>query len=424
VSLRAEDALADAVAIDARIARGEEVGPLAGLPLLGKDNDDVAGLRTTFGSRWFADAAPAESDGVSVGRLRAAGAIVIGKTNVPEFCIEGFTDNLLFGATHNPWGFDRSPGGSSGGSAAALAAGLAAIATATDGGGSARIPAALTGLLGFKPTLGVIGRRRAPEWIEFSTDGLMTATTDDLELLLGLVAGSIDGDPWSAPNALRPVESPRRIVLADRTDDLGPLPAEVAQQLERQAHELSEVLGIAIERREPDTFFSGYSPDEDWFAIAAAEHASMYGRQRIERDLDRLYPSTREFLTYGLSISADDYLAARRRRYEAVRRIDEILAGDAILVTPTLAVVGYDVRGQLPGEEPGLLGPEVYSTALQNIANLPAISLPAGLLSDGMPFGLQVTLPRWHDLAAIEIARRWETAHPWPRTAPGYEPFN
>ena len=140
VAKRADEARADADAVDAAVAQGKDLGPLAGLTLLAKDNGDVRGMRTTHGSRWFADAPVAERDGVSVKRLRASGAVVVGKTNVPEFSIEGFTDNLVFGATRNPWDRERSPGGSSGGSAAALAAGLTAIATGTDGGGSIRIP--------------------------------------------------------------------------------------------------------------------------------------------------------------------------------------------------------------------------------------------------------------------------------------------
>jgi Asp-tRNA(Asn)/Glu-tRNA(Gln) amidotransferase A subunit family amidase len=423
IALRADEALADADAIDRALASGIRLGPLAGIPLLGKDNDDVTGLTTTHGSRWFVDVAPAVDDGVSVGRLRAAGAIPIGKTNVPEFCIEGFTDNLVFGATRNPWNRDRSPGGSSGGSAAALAAGLVPIATSTDGGGSARIPAALTGLLGLKPTTGVIGRRRAPEWIEFSTDGLMATSVDDLRTLLGIVAGPVNGDPSAAPGSLVASSLPRRFIIAERTDDLGPVPADVAAAFEHAAAQLIELIGIPAERREPGWFFPGYSPDEDWFVIATAEHASQYGRARIERDLAELYPSTREFLTGGLAVTADEYLAARRRRYTAVTRIDDILAGDAALITPVIAVAGYGVDGTIPGGAPGLLGPEVYSTAIQNVANLPAISLPAGLTTDGMPFGIQVTMPRWSDLALLELASLWEAHHPWPKNAPGYEPF-
>ncbi len=182
ISTRDDAALADAAAIDARVAAGEDPGPLAGLPLLVKDNEDCAGLPTTYGSLLCQDAPPAERDCEAVARLRAAGAVVVGKTNLPEFALEGFTANRLFGDTHNPWALDWSPGGSSGGSGAALAMGLAPLATATDGGGSIRIPAAFCGLVGFKPTNGLIGRDPMPSWIDLSTKGSLATSVDDADV--------------------------------------------------------------------------------------------------------------------------------------------------------------------------------------------------------------------------------------------------
>ena len=194
-----EQALDDARAMDARIAAGEDPGPLAGLPLLVKDMEAVTGMPSTFGSLTFADAAPASSDGLVPRRLRAAGAIVVGKTNQPEFAFAGFTTNALYGTTTNPWGTDWSPGGSSGGSGAALASGMAAIATATDGGGSIRIPAAFCGLAGLKPTNGVIGRDPIPDWIDLSTFGPLATSIADVRLLLSLEAGPVPGDPSALP---------------------------------------------------------------------------------------------------------------------------------------------------------------------------------------------------------------------------------
>lgn len=423
VAERSADALAEADAIDDAIVRGEHPGPLAGLPVLVKDNDDARGMPTTHGSRWFADAAPATRDGLTVGRLKAAGAIVVGKTNVPEFCIEGFTDNLVFGATRNPWNVERSPGGSSGGSAAALAAGLTPIATGTDGGGSVRIPAAFCGLVSLKPTNGVIGRPVAPDWIDFTTDGFMATAVDDLRLLLGVAAGPTAGDPTALPTPLRDAPLPSRLLIAERTDDLGALPEDVAAAFHEAASRLAEMLGATTEVRRPGSFFPGWSPDEDWFVLATAEHASRFGRDRIERESAALHPSSREFLQNGLEVTADEYLAARRRRFDAVARLDSLLDGGAALVTPTVAVNGWAPDGRLGNGPTGLLGAEVYSTAIQNLTGLPAVSLPAGLLPDGMPFGLQVTMPRWADLGLLDLAARWERAYPWPRVAPGYEEF-
>jgi len=162
VALRAEEALEEATNVDRRVSAGDKLGPLAGIPFLVKDTENSAGMQTTYASLLFADAQPAQCDDLAPRRLRAAGAIAIGKTNTPEFAFEGYTDNRLFGPTRNPWGTDWSPGGSSGGSAAALAAGMSPVATASDGGGSIRISAALCGLVGIKPTMGVIGRDPIP----------------------------------------------------------------------------------------------------------------------------------------------------------------------------------------------------------------------------------------------------------------------
>ena len=209
VALRSEEALSEARTLDEQLAAGAEAGPLTGLPLLVKDMTDVAGMRTTFGSRVFGAAPAATTDAVVVARLRAAGAIVVGKTNLPEFAAEGFTSNLVFGTTRNPWNPERTCGGSSGGSAVALAAGMAAIATATDGGGSVRIPAAYCGLVGLKPTNGVIGRDPIPDWIDLSTDGPFSIYADDLAALLDVLRGPTPGDPTA--QEARPAERPLRI---------------------------------------------------------------------------------------------------------------------------------------------------------------------------------------------------------------------
>ncbi|MGZ8603881.1 MAG: amidase family protein, partial [Actinomycetota bacterium] len=174
-SVRGEAALEEAEALDARGADGA----LAGLPLLVKDNTDVAGQVTNFGSRTMLGRPPAERSEITVERMVAAGAIVVGRTNTPEFAFQGYTDNDVFGPTRNPWGLEWSPGGSSGGSGAALAAGIAPLATGTDGGGSIRTPAAFCGIDGLKPTAGLIGRRPIPSWLEASTQGPLAASIAD-----------------------------------------------------------------------------------------------------------------------------------------------------------------------------------------------------------------------------------------------------
>jgi Asp-tRNA(Asn)/Glu-tRNA(Gln) amidotransferase A subunit family amidase len=421
VALRAEEAIAEARARD----RAKGSAALAGVPVLVKDLEDVAGMRTTQGSVIFADSAPATSDGLVPSRLRAAGGIVVGKTNLPEFASEGFTSNLLFGTTRNPWALDWSPGGSSGGSAAALAAGMVPIATATDGGGSIRIPAAFCGLVGIKPTNGVIGRRPIPDWIDFSTDGPFATTVADLRLLLSVESGPVAGDPTALPAPYPTAgERPSKVYAAPRLNGVGPLPDAVAAVFEAALVAAGEVFGITIERLKTEELWPYGGPVDDWVVLASVEHAHRMGREFVKANLDRMHPSARGFMEFGLGVSIDDYMSARRRRFDYVRQFDELLGADAVILSPTVAATGFLADGRLtPQEEPGMLPTDVYNTEVANITGLPAISLPAGLCPNGVPFGLQVMAPRYRDGLLLDLAEAWENGRPWPRVAPGYDSF-
>ena len=423
VALRADEALAEAKALDRDGVAG---GALAGVPLLIKDLEDVAGMRTTMGSALFADAPPARADGLVPSRLRAAGGIVVGKTNLPEFASEGFTSNLLFGTTRNPWALDWSPGGSSGGSAAAVAAGMAPIATATDGGGSIRIPAAFCGLVGIKPTNGVIGRRPIPDWIDFSTDGPFATTVADLRLLLAIERGPEPGDPTALP-AVYPGagEKPSRILAVPRLSGFGPLPAGVANAFETALEAAAEVFGVHIERLETEAVWPSGGPQDEWMVLASVEHVHRLGREFVKAGLDRMHPAARAFMEHGLETSIDQYMAARWRRFDFVRQFDQLLGADAVILSPTVAAAGFLADGRLtPEEEPGMLASGVYNTEVANMTGLPAISLPAGICPNGVPFGLQVMAPRYRDDWLLDLAEVWERARPWPLVAPGYDSFD
>lgn len=423
VALRVEEALAEADALDGRIAAGEDPGPLAGIPLLVKDTEDTAGIPTTNGSLLLADAPPALGDDLVPRRLKAAGAIVVGKTNTPEFAFEGYTDNRLFGSTRNPWAPDWSPGGSSGGSGAAIAAGMAPIATATDGGGSIRIPAAFCGLVGIKPTNGVIGRDPIPAWIDLSTCGPLATSVGDLRLLLSVESGPVAGDPTALPYPAPETGAlPRRVLAMGRFVDYGPLPDEVEasfrralESLERDLRLPIEPLGAVFRAEEPNI-------DRDWFRLCATEQLALLGRERVRANLDLFHPGFRGTMEFALGLSLDDYLAARRRRFDRVRVMDELLGDDAVIATPTLCEEGWLVDGVTPriGRISRSIG---YNTNAQNITGTPAISVPAGLSGNGVPFGLQLTGPRFRDDLLLAIGAAWEAANPWPPTAPGYEPF-
>ncbi len=425
VSLREEEALEEARALDLGLVRGERPGPLVGLPVLVKDVTDVAGMRTTFGSLLFADAPAAPADGLVPRRLRAAGAIVIGKTNTPEFATEGYTANRVFGATRSPWRPDASPGGSSGGSAAALAAGMVPIATAADGGGSIRIPAAWSGLVGLKPTNGMIGRDPIPDWIDLSTDGPLAHTVADARLLLDVTAGPVAGDPTAFPSMMPPTGGAiARLFCVPRWVDWGPLPPDVADPFKRALALAEGAFGVAIRELDQAAVFPDGNLDLDWFSIAGAEHAHRLGRATLEARADDLHPATRAFLEAGLRVTLEEYLAARRRRFDYVRALDALLGEDGVILSPVMGVADCPADGVLPGAtEPGL-APDVYVTQAQNMTGHPAISVPAGRSPGGIPFGLQITGPRFRDDLVLDLAERWERAQPWPLVAPGYEVFD
>ncbi|MCU1615391.1 MAG: amidase [Frankiales bacterium] len=424
VALRGEEALAEADRHDGARASGEPAGPLAGLPVLVKDLEDVAGMVTTRGSLLHAGDPPAPTDGLVPGRLRAAGAIVVGKSNLPEAAFEAYTANRLFGETRNPWDPRWSPGGSSGGSAAALSAGMVPIATATDGGGSARIPAAFCGLVGLKPTNGIVGRSPVPSWIDLSTDGPMGHSVADVALLLDLIKGPVPGDPSALPR-WDPPPLPRRIrvLAAPRTVDWGPLDPVLQAAFDEALSVLERDLGLPVEPVEPSAVTPAGNADEDWFVLCCTEQAHEVGRAVLEEQADRFDPVFLGHMRTGLATPVDDYLAARRRRFAHTRALDLLLGDDGVLVTPTLAMAAQHADGRMDGAtEPGTPA-DALNTCLQNITGAPALSVPAGRLPNGLPFGLQFTGPRFRDDLLLGLGERWERARPWPWFAPGFEPL-
>jgi Asp-tRNA(Asn)/Glu-tRNA(Gln) amidotransferase A subunit family amidase len=419
-----ERAIEDARGIDEQIAAGDDPGPLAGVPLLVKDMEDVEGMPSTYGSLVFADAPAAVADGLIPRRLKAAGAIVVGKTNQPEFAFAGFTDNLLYGPTRNPWNLEASPGGSSGGSAAAMAAGLAPIATATDGGGSIRIPASWSGLVGLKPTNGVIGREPIPNWIDLSTFGPLGQSVADVRLLLELEAGPVPGDPSALPEPL-PLRGsmPSRALAAPRLVDFGPLPVPVQALFDAAVAEFERDLRVPVEAIQPSSIFRAGNVSEDWLLVCAIEHVHHFGWDFCEANLERFSPVFRGVVEFARGRSLAEYLAVRRRRFEYVRELDQLLGDDTVLLTPTNCFTWIRADGSHP--ETGKVGdsPDAFNTDPQNMTGHPAISVPAGVSDDGVPFGLEITAPRFRDGVALAVAEAWERSHAWPLTAPGYEPF-
>lgn len=411
VSLRAEAALADA-------RNSPREGPLAGIPFLVKDLARCSGLPTTYGSALYADAPADEADDTTVARLRAAGAIPIGKSNTPAFGHTALTYNQVFGITRNPWNLECSPGGSSGGSAAALAAGLVPIATSSDGGGSVRIPASLCGLVGYKPTTGSVGRDGSPRWIDFSTWGATGRSVDDVLAEARVYYGPTQGDVISLPaGSVDPTPVlPRRALLC-RT--LRGAVEPIIETALRDAAGALEALGVEVEEVEnPIPGALG-----TWVVVAAADLA-----QSLDPHRDRwpeLEPTLQALLGFAEHLSLDDYITARRDRYRICAVLDRLLGDDAVLLTPTLNATSFPADATaLPVligdvEDAGVFA----NTPEANVTGHPGVSVPIGRDEAGVPIGMQVIAPRWRDGLALGVAASIEAARPWPQQADGYDAF-
>ncbi|MFN8103219.1 MAG: amidase [Acidimicrobiia bacterium] len=415
VALRAEEAMAEA-------ADHPGTGALAGVPFLVKDLEDVSGMVTTYGSLLHAEDAPKTEDTSVVRRLRAAGAIPIGKTNTPEFAYTAVTANRIFGVTRNPWNTDKSPAGSSGGSAAAYAAGMAPLCTSSDGGGSTRLPASQTGLVGLKPTFCAYGRARPPAWPTFSANGSLGASVADVVLEATVSAGPEPGDPYSLAQtpSFEPVRPTRVVACADVK---GNVDDEVAAAFEDTLAFLSGEAGLPVEH--VDTIW-----DDDlglqWFLIAAAEIAHRT-RWAVEAGRDDEFEAGFNMIrTAGTYVEMDAYLAAQEARFAAARRVDELVAEPGtVLVMPTTNAACWPAEGPLPMQVNGV---DVSPTSVMNTMELnftmhPAVAVPMGIGSAGVPLSLQAVAPNGADGLTLGLAAVLEQGRPWALTAPGYDPF-
>ncbi|MEO7556243.1 MAG: amidase [Acidimicrobiales bacterium] len=398
-------ALAQAAELDERVARGEPVGALAGIPIGVKDLDDAQGFTTTYGSALHGEDPPAQHDSVLVARLRAAGCIVVGKTNTPEHGSKAQTDNTLFGPTRNPWSLERSPGGSSGGSAAAVAAGMVPLATGSDGGGSIRIPSALCGLTGMKTSLGRVpsGGPRPPGWLSLSTKGVLGRTVRDVVTALDVAVGPDPSDlhsltpPESAwSHALTELNAPRKVGWSP---DLGyaTVDREVLAVCERALGVLADLGTEVVEL--PAVFPE--DPVMSWAAIVGACNERTFGHLRGTPDWEKTDPEFRFFADLAAEqLSAADVVRGFDAAHVANLRLIEIFHEAPLLLCPTVAghapVIG--AQGTLNGEETINW---VSLTYPFNLTRSPAGTVCAGLTADGMPVGLQVVGPQHADLAVL-----------------------
>jgi amidase len=421
VALDEERALAAARAAEAAIMRDEDVGPLHGLPVLIKDTQDTAGLRTTYGSPLFADYVPA-ADAGSVARLRAAGAIIFGKTNTPEWAAGGNTRNPVYGATGNPFDPLRSAAGSSGGSAVALACGMAPLASGSDTGGSLRNPAGYAGVVGFRPSYGLVAsERRLFGWSNLPTDGPMARTVADAALMLSVMASDDTRDPlaYTLPGepvrargerwtSFAPVTLKKLRVAA--TEDFGFAPTEL---------HIRRVFRGRVARLAPlfaDCCLA--TPDctgaDDAFAVLrAASFLATHGKNYRERP-DMLGPNVRANVEEGLGYSLQDYTQAAVVQTRIYRAFQQFFTEHDILISPTITLSPRPWTELYPAEIDGKPTRSYFHwLALAygaTLAGHPALSLPLGLDEAGLPFGLQIVGPRGGDAIVLGVAAALEAA--------------
>jgi aspartyl-tRNA(Asn)/glutamyl-tRNA(Gln) amidotransferase subunit A len=425
VFLDAEAAFAQADAIDAAIERGEEPGPLAGVPFGVKDNDAVAGMPTRQGSLLLSDAPCEARDSVHVSRLRAAGAIPLGKVACAEFGLDGVTHTLAHGTTRNPWNLARTPSGSSGGSSAAVAAGMVPLATGSDGLGSIRCPAGFTGLVGLKPSLGRIPR--ADGFRDTSSPGALTATVADTARYLDIVSGPDDRDRMSLPAPGVGYEALIETLevgglRAGFSADLGfaPVTDEVRAVCEEAARALASAAGLDLR---PGSF-ACVNTYVAWNALAARTLRSQFEAAGWLPDhLDRISPGPRTFIERHGAMSIAEELAFQAMLKILEREVAAFFDAHDVLITPTACCEAYAAEGPLPeeieGRDASQTNGEPYTT-IGSICWNPSISIPAGLSRSGLPIGLMLTGPRHRDEIVLRLARLLEQARPWPRVAPAY----
>jgi aspartyl-tRNA(Asn)/glutamyl-tRNA(Gln) amidotransferase subunit A len=417
-AMRTDEALAEARILDEKIGRGEEIGPLRGLPLGVKDLEGVAGMATTFGSIPFKNNV-AREDSIEVARLKAAGAIVIGKTNTPEFGFTAFTKNLLYGVTRNPWNLERTPGGSSGGSAAAIACAMTPLATASDWGGSIRIPACYTGTFGIKPTQGLIPARPRlgmTPWVDFSMVGPITRTVRDAAMYLDAVVGYHPLDQSSLPHPGISYGAvldrlPKKLRIAFHADFGHPIQPDVRREVEVAAMTFKEMGHEVTVLTEP--------------VIETCHAWRVIGSGQTLADLGGCFEGHRE--EYGRSFLASveaaskltwrDYGDAYRLRDQFNQWIAGIFERFDLLLTPTLPTEAFQASGPPPRTIDGHPLKDVMEALVFtypfNFSGHPAASVRAGITASGLPCGLQLIAERHRDDLVMQAAYAYEQARPW-----------
>ena len=396
---------------DARIRAGRPRGALEGIPVAVKDNLWLRDCPTAWGSQLFADHVPPH-DEWTVAKLRGQGAILIGKTNCSEFAMRGYTDNKVYGATANPWDVRLTPGGSSGGAVAAVAAGLVPLSLATDGGGSIRRPAAFTGLVGFKPSLGRVRRGGGFPQTLFDCEviGPIARTVTDTRLMFEAMNS----------RAVAPPPKTRRRVLYVEKFGVAPLDPQIAAICRAAAGRLSDLGHEVVSGELP---FSIDAAMTAWAAIAGVGLARIAAQQ--PKFFDLAAPDFAEQAQTGQALSGAGHAALIETLLDFRVRVAEAFDGMDVIMTPANAAPAWALTEPYPpviaGEKVGPRGHAIF-TGWVNACGHPAIALPAAPDDSGMPVGFQLVGALGADEMLLDMAEAFEAAHPWAeRWPPGFD---
>lgn len=416
-TVTADSARREAALAEAAVMRGERLGPLHGVPVGVKDLVITKGVRTTWGSRIYEQHVP-EEDAPAVARLKAAGAILVGKTTTPEFGWKGATDSPLFGVSRNPWSTDRTPGGSSGGAAAAAAAGLAPLQVGTDGGGSIRIPGCFCGIVGLKPSFGLVAVYPPTATGMLSHVGPMTRTVADAALMLEVMAGRDDRDPLSFPFEVRVLDGLAEGVRGLRvawspTLGCAEVEPEVRAAAEAAAQRFQD-LGCRVEM--VDRVFE--NPDATWATLfyggIAARLHDVLPRWREQMD-----PGLVEIIEEGRTITGIQLGQAGFQRAAFTETVRRFFLGYDLLLTPTLPLPAFQAGlSAPPGPRSGSRLSWVGFTYPFNLTGQPAATVPCGFTSAGLPVGLQIVGRHLEDGLVLCAAAAFEAAAPWADRRP------
>ncbi len=416
-----------AAASAARWRAGRPLGLLDGVPLTVKDSLNVAGFATGWGSRLYAGEGAArmvDRDETPVARLRAAGAVILGKTNVPELTVQGYTGNPVHGVTRNPWDPALTPGGSSGGAVAAVASGIGPLALGTDAGGSIRRPASHTGLVGLKPTAGRVPRKGGlpPIMLDLEVVGPMARTVEDLAAAMR-VLGAADPDSV-APHGFGPFgreavpERPMRILHVPAFGT-APVDPEIADSVAEAAGRLA---GLG-HRVETGRFDAATAITEAWPVLGQAGIAWLMRAHPGRRD--DLGPDIRALAEAGAALSAADLFDVQRMALALRRDLAALFAGHDLLMTPAAAALPWRAEDTHPPRIAGVpVGPRGSATftGFVNAAGCPGISIPCRPSSAGLPIGFQLVAPWGGDETLVAMAAAYEAAHPWRMVWEGKAP--